>query len=324
MGIYPAKASSRAFEGHADVITAVEFVLGGRLLLTADADGVVLGWKVPSFVRHCRVAHATAAPIYRFAQARTAEDVFYSHGLAVKRWTLGAGFLDDLSQMKSLTLGEAHTNEVVPVLSTARGLVSGGYDGNVCFWDTSTGEAELGSLGSPILSLACTSGALHYTAAGGLLAAGKEDGTVSIIDLATKAHIGRLEAHVRDVYSASFQNSLSGRLTLATCSPADGAVRVWKSGKLEAEFEAAAFALAFSPDGRFLAHADGTDVVVRDALDTWRIVRKLRGDEHIVNALSFSPLENIDDSWTGWLASGSHGGTVRVWSATEIAERRPD
>jgi WD40 repeat protein len=318
MAIFPARNGSRSFDGHSTLITAVEFVLGGKLLLTADADGVVLGWKAPSFDRHCRIEHANPAPIYRFAEARGQSHVFYSCGAAVKQWALGAGFLDDWSEMKSLTLGEAHTGEVVPVLSTARELVSGGYDGNICFWDKGTGEVEIGSLGSPILSLACTSGALYYASAGGLLAAGLEDGTVAIIDLAKKERIGRVEAHVRDVYSVSFRNVISGRKALATCSPADAAVRVWEHGKLEVEFEAGAFALAFSPDGRFLAHGDGKDVVIRAAGNTWQIVRRLRGHADIVNALSFSPLESIDEPWTGWLASGSHAGTVRVWSAAEI------
>ncbi|MBN2493199.1 MAG: hypothetical protein JXR96_01305 [Deltaproteobacteria bacterium] len=309
--------------GHEAEISAVGFVLGGKLLLTGDTRGKVMAWKAPSFERHFELGHEPPAPIYCFAGGDQG-DVYYGRGAAVKQWKTGAGFLDDLSELQSFTLGEAHSKEVVPVLSTARELISGGYDGKLCFWDRDSGEARAGSLKSPILSLACTSGALYEPEAGGLLAAGHEDGTVTIFDLEKHEPLGRFKAHERDVYAVSFQNVVFNRqILLATCSPADRVVRVWKNDQVIAEFEAPGFTATFSPDGRFLAHGDGTQVVIREGRE-WKVVRRLAGHRYLVSALAFSPSDSLEARWAGWLASGSHDRTVRVWSFdddTETAEQ---
>jgi WD40 repeat protein len=299
--------------GHGEPITAVGFVLGGKLLVTGDAEGNVAAWKTPGFERHFELAQTPPAPVHCIAGGSRG-DVYFGRGVAVKQWQTGAGFLTDFSQLQSFTLGEAHTREVVPVLSTAREVISGGYDGALCFWDPDSGDVRTGNLGSPILSLACTAGALHDRESGGLLAAGHEDGTVSILDLDACEPIGRYEAHARDVYALSFQNVVFNRqILLATVSPADAVVRLWKSSELVTEIAAPGFAVAFSPDGRFLAHGDGKEVVVRDGRD-WQVVHRLRGHQHLISWLAFSPSARMEDRWDGWLASASHDGTVRIWS----------
>jgi WD40 repeat protein len=286
--------------GHQAEITAVGFVLGGKLLLSGDARGKLMAWKVPSFERHLEMDHNRPLPVYSFVGGARG-DVYYGYGAAVKQWKTGAGFLDDFSELQSFTFGEAHTKEVVPILFTARELISGGYDGKLCFWDPNTGEAQAGSLKSPILSLAV---------AGTRLAAGLEDGSVAIFDLERHEALGGFGAHARDVYAVSFQNGAPGPPTLlATTSPSDRTVRIWRNEELVAELEASGFTAAFSPDGRFLAHGEGTDIVIRGAKD-WKLVRRLRGHQAPVSVLAFS-------ASGGWLASGAYDRTVRVWSLAD-------
>lgn len=64
-------------------------------------------------------------------------------------------------------------------------------------------------------------------------------------------------------------------------------------------------ALAFSPDGKLLATADGTWTVHLWEISTGKYIRSLTGHPGAVNALAFSP-----DSKT--LASA--GGTLRIWN----------
>ncbi|HUJ61511.1 MAG TPA: hypothetical protein VLX92_23560 [Kofleriaceae bacterium] len=302
----------QVLEGHRGVVFSAEFALGGQLLFTGDASGTVIAWRAPSWQRHCAIAHKPETPIYCIAAGPG--DVHFGRGTTVKQWAIGPEFLADFSSLKSFTLGDAHDKEVVPVVRTAKELITSGYDGQLMFWDVETGQARGGALHDRVMALAVTDGARYDAEAGGLLACGHEDGSLTMFDLAAYRPLGTIaHAHERDVYALSFQNVVFQRkLHVASISPADRVVRVWDGKRQVVELEGAGFTVAFRPDGRWLAHGHGNDIVIRDGA-TWEVVQTLRGHTGPISALAWSPIASLDDPWSGCLASGAHDGTVRVW-----------
>lgn len=298
-------------EGHDAAVNAVAFALGGALLLTGDEVGRVIAWRTGDFQRHVDLAMKPPAPVYAFAAGE--RDVYFGRGKSVKQWRTGPTFLEDLRAFESFTLGE-HAKEVVPVLFMARGVVTGGYDGGLKIWDTETGSAWSGTMPSPILSLACTGGLRHSVDANGFLAVGREDGQVMMFDVADDVQpLGQFRAHARDVYAVSFQNALVRRkMILATASPADRVVRLWSGPDTIAELPASGFAVTFSPDGRWLAHGDLRDVVLRDGVEL-REARRLVGPSKPPLSIAFTPTRTLDDAWSGWIAAASGERQVHVW-----------
>ena len=144
-----------------------------------------------------------------------------------------------------------------------------------------------------------------------LVAAGDDDGTAQLWDVATKQRIGiPLTVDTRPVESVAF--SPAGK-TLATGSN-DGTARLWDvsvddddpSGAVSAGTRPA-HSVAFSPDGKTLTAGD-YDGRAR----LWNVAtqRQLRnqyiGNGASVMSVAFSPHGKI-------LATGSYNGTARLW-----------
>jgi len=211
----------------------------------------------------------------------------------------------DVDPQATLPALRGHTGPLHAVSFSPDGkwIASGSADGTVCLWDAATGE--------PCATLPHPGGvwSLDYSPDGRWLAsANGTENRVRIWDTSTALLLKEIAVPGESLLYVIV--GPDGKRVAATSSHVEDRTLRWNVCDVatgESLFSAVGWALAYSPDGRWLAALDADDrtVLLLDA-KTHSTVARFRGHEQDVFKLAFSP-----DSRR--LASCSADRTVRLW-----------
>lgn len=200
--------------------------------------------------------------------------------------------------------GSVQTVAYSPVNSSL--IASAGDNNTIKLWDLQN---------DTVLTLRGHTGQINsvaFSPDGQLLASGGDDWTFRLWDVRTQQHIATLE-HITDRTRFQIKEvvfSSDGHL-LAT---AGRHVKLWQvSGQTEVatlRHDEYVWALAFSPDGQFLAAGDGGGTVKIWEVQERQVISQLEGDTVRVDTLVFSP-----DGRT--LASAGYDGQIKLWAVSD-------
>jgi WD40 repeat protein/serine/threonine protein kinase len=285
--------------GHGTVVRRVRFAPDGLSLISADDDGWVKVWDLPTGTER---ASFRAHPFMVFdldvsrdgTRLATAAGEFYMNGEAgeVKVWDTTRW--EEVSSVRSRA-GAIYAAALSPDQSR---LATGGEDGVVRFWDTATGREAIALRGhrEAVWGVAFSADGQVLYSAGGDHEARRWDAR-PVSDGAVPAR-HTLTGHDGRVTGLAFQPQ-TGLLASADLT---GVVRVWDADRGQVvrvlpALPGQAHAVAFSPDGRRLAVAvwrrwtdeAATGVIAVFDTGTWEEVVRLRLDPIGVLGVAFSP-----------------------------------
>lgn len=208
------------FEGHTELVSALAFSPDGKRALSAGYDHQVFLWHL-----------SRREPLASF---RLAVDVKYPNAVAFlpdgKEAFVCAGrtiYMIDATTGKVQRRLEGHAADVACIACSSDGkyVLSGGDDGALKLWRSSTGELACTCLGhqGPVKSVA-------FSRTGDRLLSGGTDATVRLWATATGRELKVFRKHAEPVVAVSF--APSGEETLSVSR--DGDVRLWRIGKYTA------------------------------------------------------------------------------------------
>ena len=334
--------------GHSAVILSLSFSPDGKSLASASDDATVRFWD-----------NATGQPIPPLL--RVPGTGLGAVAFAPDGKTLATGAADgtirfwDTATKTARSLLRGHISPIVDLAFAPDGLTLYSVsflDGILKVWDVAPGADRciLARSEGRINSLA-------YSPDGKTLAVGDQDGSVMVWDPVARRLVDRLRGHKSPVYTvgyapdgrtlvssaldsrlflwdtstgnrigelpqrngtpfASFGFSPDGRF-IAAAEGGAGVVLVWHIADRRQVAEVAGTFVRFSPDGSLLATALNNTVQLWET-STWRRLPPLLGFTVPVYRLAFAP-----DGKT--LAAGDLGGTLWLWDVVErrlIASRR--
>jgi WD40 repeat protein/predicted Ser/Thr protein kinase len=290
------------FDHHTAEVLAAAYSPDGKLVASGGADHTIRLWRATGR-QQLAVLHGHAGAVNELAftpDGRTLVSVSQDRGLlflgdnTVGIWDLSAVGLPVL---------RGHTSYVYPVAYSPDGrwIASGSWDETIQLWDAATGEP----VGAPLRQPGVVR-ALAYSPDGTWLVAGGDfGGKLVLLDTATGHVLRRIRAPYPSVQHLAV--SPEGTRVAAGPWPGVGKFRVLDVASGKEVGSADGLAMAFSPDGKWLAGRDahGKRVVLWDA-DHLRPVAIWPGHTDEINAITFRR-----DGARLLSASSDH--TVRVW-----------
>jgi len=274
---------------HTDYVYAVAYSPDGRHLATGSRDKAVRVWDLDTGTSRTLTGHTSSVVAVAYSPDGR---------------HLATGGLDETVRVWDLDTGTSraltgHTGDVYAVAYSPDGrhLATGGLDDTVRVWDLDTGTSRNLTSTDWIWDVA-------YSPDGRHLASASWDDTVRVWDLDTgtsRALAGHTGSVAAVAYSPDGRHLASGSY--------DKTVRVWDldtgTSRTLTGHTSTVDSVAYSPDGGHLASASEDHAVRVWDLDTGTS-RTLTGHTSDVYAVAYSP--------DGQLASGSHDGTIRLWS----------
>ncbi len=291
--------------GHDLLVNVVAFSPDGLWLASGNFDNAKL-WEVKTG----RELHTFSSKNTNFTSLAFSAD---GRRLASGSWD-GTVRLWDLSTYHPIRTFKAHQDGVVALTFTAgdscEQLVSAGENGTVRVWDVATGRKRrsLTKVGRPEA----------FSPDGRRLASVSANESVSVWEVATGSELPVAGGQTDSVYDVAFSGN--GRLiawggkgrTVKILDTVTG-----KLQKLNGQGDSV-LALAFSPDGHWLASSAGIDFVY--TIVVWEVatgkeLQPLRGHTSDVRSVAFSPEGR-------WLACGNDDGKVVLWDLLAGQELR--
>jgi WD40 repeat protein/tetratricopeptide (TPR) repeat protein len=298
----------RELRGHTNDVTAVAFSPDGTHLISgsdSETDGTVRVWHVATGRERAVLRHTEGIGTVAFCREGRALAVLTARG--VHLWQLPAG------------------PQRVTFAGNTRGIHAYSPDGqflaansslnnDVVLYDPQTGRelANLGRMGGAIAVLA-------FNPDGGTLAAGSADGSVAVMDVATRTRRTTLRAADGEVLSLAF---LPGGRAIAA-GTSRGIVKVHdlaakKARLLRPESGGPITALAVSRDGRALVLGQGGTKGENGTIELWdveagrRLANVPSGDRE-ARSLTFTP--------DGRTVASAHEGAAYAWEAPSLRKR---